>query len=227
MKQYLMLLFCVILIGAVQSQGYDVGSQAMQGNNPFLIGSQQVNTIKYSRLVEGSPFFWDDYQPATIGTKKGEKYAGMKVKLNLTDQELYYMDDKGKELVLTSPVDYVIVSNPTIPATVQFEFFPKAAEAQPWGWIQLLTKGTKVAVYKRHMKTMEETTPYGSATKEQKILTNYQYYALSKGTWIKLKKMEDVADINPEKRDEVLALIKSYKLKWKDDKDWAKLAAVL
>lgn len=227
MKRYLMLLFCVIATGVLHAQGLDVGSQAMQGINPFLVGGQQVNTVKYSRLVEGSPFFWDEYQSATIGTKKGEKYTGIKVKLNLTDQELYYMDDKGKELVLTSPVDYVTVSNPNIPATVQFEFFPKAAEGQPWGWIQLLAKGTQTVLYKRQWKTMEETTPYGSATKEQKILDHYQYYALSNGTWIKLKKMEDVADINPEKKEEVLALIKSNKLKSKDDNDWAKLAAVL
>lgn len=227
MKHILILIGSILGFHGAFTQAYDITGTSMQSSNPFLIGSQQVNTVKYSRLVEGSPFFWDDYHLATIGTKKGEKYAGVKVKLNLTDQELYYMDDKGKELVLTSPVDYVIMNNTTIPSTVQFEFFPKASEGQPWGWLQLLAKGTKTMVYKKHLKTMEETTPYGSASKEQKILTNYQYYALNNGTWTRLKKMEDVAEINPEKKEEVLAIIKGNKLKWKDDKDWAKLAAAL
>jgi len=227
MKCFAVIMLNLLVLHIANAQSYDVGSQALQSNNPFLIGSQQVNTMKYSRLVEVSPFILDENQEASIGTRKGEKYAGIKVKLNLTDQELYYLDDKGKELVLTSPVDYVIVSNPSIPATVQFEFFPKASEGQPWGWIQILVKGTNIVVYKKHVKTLEETTPYGSATKEQKILTNYQYYALNNGIWTRVKKMEDVAALNPARKDEILAYIKSNKLKSKDDNDWAKLAAVL
>jgi hypothetical protein len=225
MKQIAIIAGLMLGVQGAFTQAYDVTGTSMQSNNPFLIGGQQVNTVKYSRLVEGSPFVWDDYYPASISIKKGEKYSGIKVKLNLTDQELYFMNDKGKELVLTNPVDYVIVSNPSIPATVYFEFLPKSAEGEPWGWIQLLQKGSSMSVYKRHVKTLEETTPYGSATKQQKILTNYQYYVLHKGAYTRVKKIEDVAEINPEKKDEMLAFIKSNKLKSKDDKDWAKLAA--
>lgn len=204
------------------------GSVPMQGADKFLVGAQQIRTQKYTRLVQGSPFYLDEYAPATIGVKNGDQYAGVSVKLNLADQELYFLTAEGKELVLTQPVDFVELNNATGSQKLQFDFFVKQDDAEkPWGWLQLLASGSSVKLYKRHVKVLDETTPYGSATVEQKIHANFHYYAWKNGEWTRLKKIEDVAEMEGVKKAEILDLIKKNKLKTKEDADWAQLGSLL
>ncbi len=225
MKHVALLITSVICFQLTIGQRYDVGAMPMQGNTPFIISGQQVNAIHFTRLVEGSPFLFEEFLEGTITNPKGLKYNGVKMKLNLLANELYFINENGQELQLVSVVEKISLKDKEAMGELVFRYVPKSKAGAPWGWLEVLGKGKTLQICKRHLKTLEETTPYASSILEQRILTSFQYWVLYENNWIRVKRLEDVAEINTATKKDVLTYIKVNNLSAKDDWDWATLAA--
>jgi hypothetical protein len=140
--------------------------------------------------------------------------------------EMIYKDDKGNELVPSTPITSAIIDNTILQQKLQFDFYAQNSGKanETWGWLQLLDSGKQCRMYKQTQKKMNETRPYGSATTEQHIMAEVNYAGLVNGTLKVVKKMEDVATWFPGKEQNISSFISSNKLKAKQDKDWAKLS---
>jgi hypothetical protein len=201
-------------------QTYESGGFENGSNLPINISGQLANTIKFSRVVEGSPFFWNDYVPGTLTTRDGKVYNRLELKLNLVDQELMYKTLKGEELVPALPMGSVLLDNPYTMRKAQFDFFDKTAQNAPWGWMLLLESGKQGKLYKRITKKVQETQPYGSASIEQHISDVDSYCIAINKQLIPVKKMEEAAALFPEKEKALLQFISTKKLKAKQEADW-------
>src|SRR5215213_10856670 len=77
----------------------------------FSVGGEPFVNAKFVRLVEGTPYFKDEWLSATITMPGGKEYKNISVKIDLFDNELHYMDDKDVELVCTTPVKQIAIAD--------------------------------------------------------------------------------------------------------------------
>jgi hypothetical protein len=75
------------------------------------------------------------------------------------------------------------------------------------GWYQWLHSGT-ASLYKYFNKSMSESTPYGSATIEQKIKTKEKYMVSYNNAFIEIPKLKDAPAILANKKSEMESFIK-------------------
>jgi len=57
--------------------------------------------------TEGSPYFAEDYQPAQLTIMGGAVYNNVKVKLNLLDHLVQYLQPDGREMITEMPVQKI------------------------------------------------------------------------------------------------------------------------
>jgi len=186
------------------------------GNDVFFsVGGQPFVTAKFVNLVEGSPYFKDEWLQSQIVMPDGTQYRGVSVKLDLVDQELHYLNLKNAEMITTVPVKEVVIMD-TAGKTYGFvhsSFMPEAAKRLKPGWYLVLSN-SGTPLYKMFTKVISENKPYGSATVEQRMRTSETYIVYSSSGYHEIKKMKDAASAFPEKKSELEAFLKS-----KDDKD--------
>ena len=116
------LLFTSGYISAIISFGqgeYSGGSSGAFGFNNSNIGrvmnlsdiNGQSLLKKYEPDIKGSPFITSNWIPAKIILSKGKEIGPLFVKLNIENNELYFIDSTGKELVaaegIVKKVDFI------------------------------------------------------------------------------------------------------------------------
>lgn len=90
-------------------------SGSAQQANPFLndVNGQPL-FLKTSYNAEGSPYFQDDYLPATLFLASGKRYDNVAVKINLSEKLVQFRNSKGEETITVDPVSKVV-----FPAVIQ------------------------------------------------------------------------------------------------------------
>ncbi|MBI1781927.1 MAG: hypothetical protein HYR66_11245 [Sphingobacteriales bacterium] len=68
-----------------------------------LLGNRIFPLETYSE-VSGSPYFLDSFTNCVITTKKGQKYAYNKMRMNLHSQKIHFLDKNNTELVVDDDV---------------------------------------------------------------------------------------------------------------------------
>ena len=223
--------FLILLLFAIQSRSQNVinVNNAATGDNPFRnmsVGGNLIKSDKYIKVVEGTPFFNDNYLPGTLTVLHGRHYGSIQLKLNLLDNEVYYLNDKGQELLATTPLSNITITNNTVGITFQFDYFPRPEPGYnnlPWGWMELLETGKQITLYKKHTKELAELKPYGSATYEQRIATVYAYFVVYQKQMHAIKSFEDLIALMPSQSADLQNFIKQNKLKFKQEKDIERL----
>lgn len=103
MKQ--LLTFSFLLITSVKIFGQ---LEFKNSNNGRLMNFEDLNghslLKKYDPDVLGSPFFNEDWASAKLTLSKGKEIGPLLVKLNLENNELYYKDSNGKEMIVTDGI---------------------------------------------------------------------------------------------------------------------------
>ena len=80
-------------------------AQSDMGANPFFNdGNGRPLYLKTNYKSEGSPYLFEEYFPANLVTIDGRIYKNIKVKVNLLDNEIYYLLPDGKEMVSIMPI---------------------------------------------------------------------------------------------------------------------------
>lgn len=185
-----------------------------------VIGGQPFVSAKFARLVEGTPYFKDEWMKGNVVLNGGVQYPGVYLKLDLFDNEVHYMDQKGNDMIATSRVQRVLLLDSVSQQLFNFvngEFIQSDNHVR--GWYEVLSQG-KVWLFKKYNKQLRESKPYGSATIEQSIITLNSYCVLYNGTFTELKKMKELPGILADKKDQVAQYIKTNNLSGKTDADF-------
>jgi hypothetical protein len=116
------------------------------------------------------------------------------------------------ELYLMGPVEagsYSLISSNV--------FSPGATSKT--SWFLVLEKGA-ATLLKEVSKKIKEIKPYGSATTEQRIETQYKYYILSNNNLVQTKKLRLLTETLPERRKELEQFISHNHLQEKNEQHW-------
>ncbi len=191
----------------------DIATKDAAVNYMYTVAGVPFMKAKFARVVEGSPFFNEQMMRAAIILSEGKEYKYLKVRLNLLETQVNYLNENQEELIASSPIKEVILWDTIQEKDYRFVFSDHiVASVKPEKDFYELLQTGKAELYKQYKKTMRESKPYGSATIEQSIQTRNYYYVLLNQQWTRIKKVKDFGDVFADKKEEVLKFIGDHKL---------------
>lgn len=208
-----------------QTTVVDVGKTNSGGTAPsnllYVVGGVPMNNAKYVAIVEGTPFFNESFTGGKIVLSGGRIYTNIKLRLDMMDNTLQYISPEGEELIATTPIKTVFLTDPATQKENQFDHSDQimTLSKMETGWYQLLDTGV-LRLYKRHHKIIRENKPYGSATVEQYITTSYTYYLLINSVFTPIKKIKALPEMLQDKKTELQEYINTNSFTGKSDKDY-------
>lgn len=223
MRYFFSILLCLSAIFSSAQKTVDVTTGNVSAMSPTffnVIGGQPFVSAKFAKLVEGTPYFKDEWMKGNVVVNGGAQYPGIYLKLDLYDNEVHFRDMKGNDMIATASIQKVILFDSAAQQVFNFvngEFIQ--ADTRVRGWYELLSEG-KVWLFKKFNKQVQESRPYGSATIEQSIITFANYYVLYNGTFTEIKKMKDLPGILVDKKEQLAQYIKSNNLSGKTETDF-------
>src|SRR5258706_16224880 len=75
--------------------------RAANANIFFVVNGEPFVNAKFTRLVDGTPYFSEDWMKGVALMDSLGRYAGI-VKLDLMENKIHYQDAKGNEMVATT-----------------------------------------------------------------------------------------------------------------------------
>jgi hypothetical protein len=223
MKLFIVILLCSSTISLLAQKTVDVtegNTSAMSPSFFSVVGGEPVVFAKFVKIVDGTPYFSDEWMKGNVVINGDSQFSGVYLKLDLYNNEVHYRDPKGNELIASTPMQKLILFDSSSQLVFNFvngEYINTNSHLK--GWYQLLVEG-KASVFKQIKKQMNENKPYGSATIERSVHTSFQYYALYNGNFIQVKKFKEIPDILNDKKDEVSKYIGANNLSCKTDDDY-------
>ena len=195
---------------------------SIAANQLFTVAGQPFVKNKFSKLVEGSPFFNENFMQGAIILSQGREYKYKLVRLNLLETQVNYIDESGTELVATTPLQEVVLWDTLHKTDHRFvlSYFIEAEKAPEKDFYELLQTGA-AQLYKQHKKAMIETQQYGNATYEQKVLTETRYFILHNKKWLRIKKLKDLPETLSDKKKELQQFIATKKLSGDSEENFA------
>ena len=223
MKILLFAILCASCFSSLAQKTVDVSSSDVSPlSSSFftVVGGEPVMNAKFTKLVEGSPYFKDDWMKGMVMINGGQEFAGVYFKLDLYDNEVHFKNQSGAELVATTTIKKLTLFDSTTQEVYNFiNGLFIIANNKLTGWYQTLADG-KVSLFKQYKKQLREDRPYGSATFEQSIFTSSLYFVLVNGDFKEVKKLKDLPGILSDKKDLVSQYIKTNNLSGKTDEDF-------
>jgi len=219
---FALLLFCC---SAVAQRTVDVDK--LEGSALAFFstaGGVPVLSAKFVRLVEGTPYFTDQWLKGKVLIGRSE-YRNLILRINILETSLEFRDIKGEAMVCSMPVEQVVLNDSLTGAQYSFahsSFLPENPDLKRLAWLQLLNAG-QAGLYKLSKKQIHEDRPYGSAITEQRISNLNSYYLLFNKQWTRIKKTSDVAEVLSSKKQHLLDYIKKNHLNDKEEKDMIEL----
>ena len=141
--------------------------------------------------VIGSPFLSDEWQPAHVALQTGRSLDGILVKLDLLKQELYYKDEKGKEMIAKKGIVQAmrVYDAQRGDSTHYRSGYPLQESRTAATLYQVLANG-RAELLKHTSKTIQEIKRFNSATTEREFVLKSEYFVFdrTKGTLLKIKK---------------------------------------
>ena len=185
-----------------------------------VVGGAPIMRAKFTRLVEGSPYFNDEWSKGRVLIENNtSEFKNVFVRLNLLEVTLEFRDPHGEQLTCSSPVrrvKLVDAARATEAVFVHSTFLPAEKEFKKAEWLQELSVG-KMNLYKWHKKRLIESRPYNSATYEQRISTVFQYYVMVNDQFVKIKRAADIIGLAGDKKNQLEEYIKTKNLDGKDE----------
>ncbi|RYZ62285.1 MAG: hypothetical protein EOO14_02715 [Chitinophagaceae bacterium] len=202
MKTLLIVFFALTGTAALSQQTIDVDKMDnLPMNSFYTIGGSPVLTARFVRLVSGSPYFSEKWMKVVALSPKGERYRSPKAKLDLFENQLYFLNNEEQEFTVTIPLKEIILTDTVTGSSyrfVQSSALPFSAGIKK-GWYQVLAEG-KAPLYKRYNKVLSENKPYGASTAEQTINTSEEVLLGYNNALHSIKRPKDVATILSDKK---------------------------
>jgi hypothetical protein len=149
-----------------------------------------IITKKYDPDVQGSPFFTDDWAMADVFLINGASFKQVKLKLNIENNELNYLDSAHQTLVLKKGIIkeiHFFILKPGGADTLIFKNgYPKIDNADTTTYFQVLADGA-MSMLKLNRKTISVLKNDLSGQVEKEFTAYTDYYIFYNGE-IKLLK---------------------------------------
>jgi hypothetical protein len=223
MNTRLLLLLTVILFSltaAFAQRVIDVDNFEGSALHYFrAVGGEPLMNTKFVRLVQGTPYFSDKWMKGSVFIEDSE-YRNFNLRVNTLETTLEFMDRKGEQMICTMPVKRVVLNDSLTGTRYTFvhgSFLPENPETRK-SWLIQLDSGA-ANLYKLEKKQVNEIRPYGSATTEQHILSNYFYFVLYNNELRRIKKVTEVPDFLSSRKNELNEYIKTNRPNIKSEKD--------
>jgi len=194
--------------------------------NPFMNdGNGRPLYLRTNYIPEGSPYLYDEFCTAEITTMAGKVYTDVKVKFDLIEKELIYLDDKNESMVTSTPIKKIklssFVNNETFHEAVTIESHNMAINSPNTPVYAVLEDGN-AKLYKQMLVTYTDLKKYGEATITRTFKRVENFYAVlpGKDTVIRIEKNKTaVAALFGDKQASINSFIEQQKLKCKSQAD--------
>jgi hypothetical protein len=202
-------------------------SQNDNGRNLHAAGSQdrlRLNSPNVDPYMsESTPFFSDRWMKSVLLLANGKTQAGLMVKLDLFENNIYYLDDGGIENINVTPVREVILTDTTNNRVYRFIHSSAMATTgvEP-GWYELLISGSS-SLYKKTVKKMMGTASQKSEDEIKPLSTSAHFYILANGNLLQVKRVKEIPEILKDKKNELQEYIRTKKLGGKSENDMVSL----
>ena len=226
MKTLLSLLSFLITLTLYSQKTIDVGKNDLPNTSGSLyaVGGQPFANYKYVKVMEGTPYFKEEWMGGKVIMSGGFAYDSIYLRLDLMENSLHYIGPDGQEMIANSPIRGIILADSVTGKKYRFvnaDYLQVTGKIAP-GWYQMLDTG-QVTLYKKFLKVINESRPYGSATTEQRIATMGQYFLMINSVFTPVKKIKEIPDLLPDKKEELKAYISLKNLSGKNDADYSAL----
>lgn len=191
----------------------------------YTVAGEPVSTAKYVRVIEGSPFFSEEWMKGSALMADGNYYGYYPMRLDLITGEVYFKNESGTEYIATKPIHELFLADTILNHAYHFvhsSAFVTAKAPEP-GWYLLLYEGALASLFKKFNKNIRESRPYGSATYEQTITTVPTYFIFFTGRFHRVKKPAEIPDILKDKKEPLRFFINKNQLSGKTDADFVAL----
>lgn len=215
MKYFFAILF--VVLACVQSPAQLAKPLIVSdfGGKPWIAPPESVD-------VEGTPFFNEKYTKATVLMKNNQFIENLPVKLNLLENKLFYLDEKGVEMESVMPVNKIIfteVGSPLNGIIFSNGFIPGGQIAGNT-FLQVLDTG-KVWLLQHYLLSVSDYKPYGTNMTIKKVNTKTSYYVgTPSGALFGLGKEDAVLQALSNRKEQVSKFIQINKLKFKNADDY-------
>jgi hypothetical protein len=180
----------------------------------YTVSGSPVVNYRFVRLVEGSPFFRENWMNCVALSSDGKRFKCHQVKLELVYNDVYYLNEKGEEFICTEPLKEMVLTDTVTNASYQFvhsSHVPALAQSRQ-GWYLRLVNG-KASLYQAFVKSINEAKQYGSAVTDQRINTAEEYLIVYDGRVMKCKKPKEVPALIADGKKELESFLKSDEIK--------------
>jgi len=212
MRYFAACCFTILSFPCFAQRVIDVSKENTQlGPNVFYAaGGEPFVNAKFVNLVEGTPYFKDEWLKGIVVDKAHHEYRNISIKLDLLDNKVHYLNDEEQELIATTPLEEVVLTDAAGNnyRFVRSSLFEKPVNGAKDSWYLWLCSG-KASLYQIFSKTLSETKPYGSATSEQHMKTSEKYLILYNSSFSEVKKLKDVPAVLANKKTELEAFLKN------------------
>jgi hypothetical protein len=197
------LFFLIFLLNTISLLGQRVNAakaefkDVVAGSLFYSMNNEPVRTREYESLESGTPFFPEKWMKAYIVLSDNRVYKDVSSKLNLLKGDVYYLDNKGNEMIINPAVKEIIFTEDDHSVNYRFihySSFPLTTKNIRKGWYQWLYSG-KVSLYKYADKKIEERKPYGSASVRQYIHSKEKYYIYINEEFKEIQKPKDLINL--------------------------------
>lgn len=185
-----------------------------------------VSQDKYRDILDGSPYFKDQWMQGLALFREGKAFARVLIRLNILENEVDYKNSKGQEMVATAPLKQITLVDSI--TGEEFTFVPGSTWKGEYkeldnAWLQVLAND-KVSLLRLIHKKIQVTNPsYGTTITERSIVTDESYYVQMKGHLIRIKKWDDLVRLFKDQKDVLSQYIRSNKLKGRSMEEYRQL----
>lgn len=211
MKKIFLLLLLVPFFSYSQNQ-VNVDKVEFSTKDFYVVGGVPVVTAQYYRVVEGTPYFVDQWMDATMKAANGQIYKVENVKLDLVTNDITFIDKDGIEKTSMSDIRSIEFNLPE-DRVVYFKKLPVSPTAKKESWLLELYEGKDVVLFTEIIKTVVESTPYGTSTVEKRIRDSNKFYIYVNNVITPVKSLTDLPDLLPKKKKEMQSFISGLEKK--------------
>src|SRR5690348_476084 len=106
-----LLLLCSVC--AFGQRRVDVDQNVTLQNGAFFqsVNGVPVVTNVYFRVVEGSAYFDPEWMKGSVSLDSMNEYKDLTLRLDLLKNELHFKNDKGEELICSSPISKITLTD--------------------------------------------------------------------------------------------------------------------
>jgi len=180
-------------------------AQSLGGFIRGLAGEPIVAT-QYSKVKEGSPFLFEDWQKGKIILGDGQAYENIPLKLNLLEGTVHYKNDDNQEFVPDAAVKEVMLINEENQKRLRFIHSSFICKEEKGGWYQVLDSG-QAWLFRFDSRILSEVKPYGSAVIEEHITNSGIFVLKYDNQCYKLKNTQELRNklimLKPESKEKL------------------------